>query len=116
MLLWGKRAELLTGLAEAGDALLQELQGEVRLVGRQCLADGHDEERIVGRDAQARRLQQLPLDLQVERAGQSTQQVVRSRSVTRDKERERERCVGELKMEILRNHQPQIHSTLFNEE
>ena len=44
---------VLTGFAEAGDALLQELQGEVGLVGRQGLADGHDEERVVGRDTKA---------------------------------------------------------------
>ena len=60
---------ILTGLAEAGDALLQELQGEVRLIGSQSLADGHDEERVVGRDAEPRRLQELALNLQVKRTG-----------------------------------------------
>lgn len=48
----------------------------MRLVGRQRLADGDDEERVVGWDAQARRLQQLALDLQVEGAGESAEQVV----------------------------------------
>lgn len=61
--------EALTGLAEAGDALLQELQREMGLVGCQRLADGDDEEGVVGRDAKTRRLQQLALDLQVEGAG-----------------------------------------------
>lgn len=44
---------LLTGLAEARDALLQKLQGEVGLVGSECLADGHDEEGVIGWDAEA---------------------------------------------------------------
>lgn len=48
----------------------------MRLVGSKRLADGHNEQGVVGRDAQARRLQQLALDFQVEGAGQSAQQVV----------------------------------------
>lgn len=51
----------------------------MRLVGSQGLADGDDEKRVVGRDAEARRLQQLALYLQVEGAGQSTQQIVSRR-------------------------------------
>lgn len=39
------------------------------LVSCQRLADGDDEEGVVGRDAQTRRLQQLALDLQVKGAG-----------------------------------------------
>lgn len=48
----------------------------MRLVGGQRFTDGDDEERVVGRDAQTRRLQQLALDLQVKRACQSAQKVV----------------------------------------
>lgn len=49
------------------------------LVGGQSLADGDDEQGVVGRDTETRRLQQLALDLQVEGAGQSAQQVVSRR-------------------------------------
>lgn len=39
------------------------------LVGCQSLADGDDEEGVVGWDAQTCRLQELALDLQIEGAG-----------------------------------------------
>lgn len=77
----------LTGLAEAGDALLQKLKRQMGLIGCQSLADGDDEEGVVGWDAQAGRLQQLALNLQVEGASQSAQQIVSCRSEcgTRDR-------------------------------
>jgi hypothetical protein len=73
---WRAGTRILTRFAEARDTLFQELQGEVWFVGGQCLADGHYEEGVVCRDTQARRLQQLAFYLQVEGAGQGTEQVV----------------------------------------
>lgn len=53
----------LTGLAEAGDALLQKLQCQMGLISSQSLADGDYEEGVVCWDAEARCLQQLALYL-----------------------------------------------------
>ena len=43
---------LYVGSSEALNALLQELEGQVRLVGGQPLADALDEDRVVRRNAQ----------------------------------------------------------------
>lgn len=53
----------LTGLAEAGNALLQKLQRQMGLVGSQSLTDGDYEKSVVGGNAEAGGLQQLTLYL-----------------------------------------------------
>lgn len=71
-----------TRVAAALYALLQELQREASHISRELLADVFDEERVVGGDAQAGRLQELVFNLQVERLREHAQQVVGGRSQT----------------------------------
>jgi hypothetical protein len=70
-------------VSEAFDTFFEKLQRQMCFFERELLRDRLDEDRVVRRDAEAGRLEQLPFDAQIERLRQRAKKIVGGRAQRR---------------------------------